>query len=109
MSWDEKHGCEGPGSTGSAEHDGDPLTVEQIKALKPGTPIVVTWAGGNGPHEYRTVEATGTVCVDNPHRDPLLNFPEPVQSFDGQRLIGAQKNPINRVTLVEGERGHLNG
>lgn len=39
----------------SLRQQGEPLTVEQIKALKPGQRVVVTWNGGNGPHEYEVV------------------------------------------------------
>ena len=104
MAWDTEHGCERPGRIGSAEHVGEPLTVDQIKALEAGTRIVVTWAGGNGPHEYGVIIATGTVCVDSPHRDPLLNWPDPLRSADGKRMIPAQKQPLNRVTLASSEQ-----
>lgn len=91
MSWDDKHGCEGAGWNGSAEHLGDPLTVEQIKTLKPGTRIVVTWTGGNGPWE-------GTVALDPYYGvchktergvlNALLSWPD------------TQTRPLNRVTLA---------
>ena len=28
------------------------LTDDEVRALPEGTPITVTWSGGNGPHEY---------------------------------------------------------
>lgn len=28
------------------------LTQEQVDALPEGTPIIVKWSGGNGPHRY---------------------------------------------------------
>lgn len=28
------------------------LSVEEIKALRNGEQVIVTWRGGNGPHEY---------------------------------------------------------
>lgn len=31
---------------------GTPLTMAQLKELREGTAIIVTWSGGNGPHEY---------------------------------------------------------
>jgi len=31
---------------------GDPLTANEVAQLPDGTPIVVKWSGGNGPHEY---------------------------------------------------------
>lgn len=30
----------------------EPLTQAQVSALQNGTPIVVMWGGGNGPHRY---------------------------------------------------------
>lgn len=38
-------------ATGSAKH-GRALTEAEIVALPDGARIVVTWSGGNGPHEY---------------------------------------------------------
>jgi hypothetical protein len=29
-----------------------PLTAEQVQGLPEGTPVVVIWTGGNGPHRY---------------------------------------------------------
>lgn len=91
MSFDREHGCCAAGTIGSAEHQGTPLTVEEIKALQPGQRIVITWAGGNGPWE-------GVVALD-PYLGacyasaggivgPLLTFPE------------EQTNPLNRITLA---------
>lgn len=89
--WDDKHGCEGPGVNGTAQHLGDPLTVEEIKALEPGTRIVVTWSGGNGPHEGVVVhdEYEGVSYEsEREARHPLLRWPH------------SQKRPLNRVTLA---------
>lgn len=92
---------------------GEPLSVDEIKALKPGTRIVVTWSGGNGPWEGSVVhdEYLG-VCYQSdrggapPHA--LLNWPEPYPSFFGnpdsygqtRRMHPAQTRPLNRVTRV---------
>lgn len=91
MSWDHAHGCEGPGANGIAHHVGDPLTVEEIKALEPGTRIVVTWSGGNGPHEGVVVrDGYEGVSYESEResRHPLLRWPD------------SQKRPLNRVTLA---------
>jgi hypothetical protein len=92
MSWDEKHGCESPGKIGTATHRGTPLTVEQIKALEPGTRIVVTWGGGSGPWEGTVVhdEYYGVSYTNEREAGPhaLLRWPE------------TQVLPLNRVTLA---------
>ena len=28
------------------------LTQDEVDRLKDGTPVTITWSGGNGPHEY---------------------------------------------------------
>jgi hypothetical protein len=33
----------------------DPLTQEQWTTLASGTPVIVIWCGGNGPHRYELV------------------------------------------------------
>ena len=92
MSIEPSTGAWTPGTIGTAEHVGDPLTVEQINALEPGTRIVVTWSGGNGPWEGTVVlDPHFGVCYTNdraagPH--PLLNWPD------------SQTRPLNRVTLA---------
>ncbi len=35
-----------------ATHEGKPLTEDDFDALPDGARVVVTWSGGNGPHEY---------------------------------------------------------
>jgi len=37
-----------------AEHTGDPLSNRELADLPEGTPVVITWSGGNGPHRYVT-------------------------------------------------------
>lgn len=32
--------------------ENDALTAEQVAALPEGTPVTITWSGGNGPHDY---------------------------------------------------------
>lgn len=91
MSFDREHGCASPGANGSAAHVGTPLTVEQIKALEPGTGIVVTWSGGNGPWGYSAaLDPYLGVCCESERGElnPLLNWPE------------TQTRPLNRVTLA---------
>lgn len=70
---------------------GEPLTVEQIKALEPGQRVVVTWSGGNGPHEYEVVhdDVFGIgVASSGTFVGPLLTFGV------------EQKRPGHRVTLA---------
>lgn len=43
------------GAFGTAEDAGavgEPLTIGELGALPEGTPLVVIWSGGNGPHRY---------------------------------------------------------
>lgn len=91
MSIEREHGCWSAGTIGSAEHVGTPLTVDQIKALEPGTRIVVTWRGGNGPWEGHVEhdEYLGPVYVsERTVVGPLLAWPD------------EQTRPLNRVTLA---------
>lgn len=91
--WDSDHGCVTEGTIGRAHHLGEPLTAEQIRLLPDGTEVVVTWAGGNGPHAYRIlVDSAGDRRVQTVNADPLL-------PWDGtDRAHPAQGCPLNRVT-----------
>lgn len=88
MPWDDEHGCWTAGTNGRANHLGEPLTVEQIRALPDGAEVVITWAGGNGPWPARIlVTASGERCVEGLHCDPLLSS-----------WVDNQVNPVHRVT-----------
>lgn len=43
--------------------DGPPLDAEAILGLADGTPIVVMWSGGNGPHHYTVQRSAGLVVA----------------------------------------------
>lgn len=48
------------------------LTQEECNELPEGTEVVVTWSGGNGPHEYRIYGHFGGYAqVDNIYHDEL--------------------------------------
>lgn len=53
------------------KHKGTPLTQEEVDALVAGTKVVITWSGGNGPHEYtihkREGQNTSFVKEHNPN------------------------------------------
>jgi hypothetical protein len=89
--WDEENGCVPPGRNGDARHRGTPLTVAEIRALKEGAEVVVTWSGGNGPWRYRISVENGLPCI---------------LTSDGQGIAAwllpfgtEQELPLNRVTL----------
>lgn len=42
--------------------EGDPLTAEEVAELPAGTPVIIVWSGGNGPHRY-TVQWWGDILV----------------------------------------------
>lgn len=42
-----EHTSDDPRGEGSG-----PLRAEDVEALPDGTPVMVTWSGGNGPHRY---------------------------------------------------------
>jgi hypothetical protein len=61
-----------------------PLTAEEVAALAEGTPVVVTWSGGNGPHRYViTVDPRGARYAWPPNRKPHLRWYNPLH-FVGQ-------------------------
>ncbi|WP_047892578.1 hypothetical protein [Micromonospora sp. RV43] len=89
MPWDSHHGCATPGSTGRANHLGDPLTVQQIRELPDGAEVVITWDGGNGPHPYRVlVDVEGVRRVEVPDCGSIL-----------QPWLCDEGVPFHRVTL----------
>jgi molybdopterin biosynthesis enzyme MoaB len=53
------------GHFGVVEDPATPLTAEEVEALPEGTPVVIIWSGGNGPHRYRiTVDDYGRRYAD---------------------------------------------
>lgn len=89
--WDEVHKCAQPGTRGNAVHIGDPLTVKEILELTDGTEVVVTWDGGNGPHQY-------TVRIRHPDRPEVGEDPRYTTSL---LIFGReQRIPIHRITRV---------
>jgi hypothetical protein len=63
--------------------DGDPLLEEEVDQLAEGTPVVVIWTGGNGPHQYVL-----HVC----DRDPGTRY-----VWDGQNERLRHYNPLRFV------------
>ena len=90
MPLDPERGCWTSGTVGSAVHEGDPLTVEQIRALPKGAEVVVTWSGGNGPHRYHIAHRDATVYAAV--RSPFL-LVAPLLARPDQRI------PLHRVTV----------
>lgn len=91
MPIDPKYGCWTPGKDGRSVHQGEPLTVEQIRELPDGAEVVITWSGGNGPWPYRIlVDVSGERRIENLDPDPLIQWND-------------QQVPLHRVTLGWGE------
>jgi hypothetical protein len=72
-------------------HEGKLLTQEQVDELEEGTWVLITWSGGNGPHNYRiTVDnngnryACGADYFDTPE-DPL-RFYNPIDFVGHERF-----------------------
>ena len=87
MPLDRESGCATPGTDGAATHLGDPLTVDEIRALPDGSEVVITWCGGNGPNPYRIlVDQWGGRRVDTCYADLILKYAD-------------QEIPFHRVTL----------
>ncbi len=63
-----------------------PLTVEEIRTLPQGTEVVVTWAGGNGPHTYTIDHQNGGVYART-EMDEMFNLP-PDRHRDLLHFIG---------------------
>ena len=55
-----------------------PLTTEELAELPTGTRLLVTWCGGNGPHEYELQWHAGLPCAhlvaDTAHQVGVLNY-----------------------------------
>lgn len=86
----ERGGYWSEGTVGEAVHEGEPLTVEEIKALPEGAEVVVTWSGGNGPHRYRVAYEMGWPGVMAPGD---LSVSLLLSSWE-------QRIPLHRVTRV---------
>lgn len=75
------------------QHTGGPLTQEEVDNLPAGTKVVITWSGGNGPHEYtiHKRDYSGSfVKESNPNAG----------SYDGEIDFVGEKSPYTVVTLA---------
>jgi len=72
----------------------DYLSQEQVDLLPDGSLVIITWSGGNGPHEYVTKKYCDSVyvlsCVTGE-----INFGAGPVDFVGD------KKPFTLVTLKE--------
>jgi len=69
-----------------------PLTQSEVDNLPEGTPVTVTWTGGNGPHNYLIVKNRyGESCTNNIYTD-RLDFVGPERPYT-----------IVYMTIVESE------
>ena len=85
------------------KHEGAFLTQEQVDCLPEGTRVVITWSGGNGPHEYAIFHSpyaehvcaasTGATRACQPSYSPI-------DQADPIGFVGLDK-PFTRVTVVD--------
>lgn len=76
----------------------EPLTESEVRALDEGTPIIVTWSGGNGPHRY--------IFTKDEHGEPYawakdLSDPNGVLRFYNPLTFVGQERFHTRVWLPE--------
>ena len=63
----------------------EPLSAAEVEELPEGTPVTVTWSGGNGPHAYViTVREDGGRYAWSPDRPERLRWYNPL-SYVGKR------------------------
>jgi sensor histidine kinase regulating citrate/malate metabolism len=63
------------------------LTEDEVAALSEGTPITVTWTGGNGPHDYVvTVDGRGIRFATQPE-----HIGTPMQFYNALDFVGAER------------------
>lgn len=68
----------------------DPLTREQVEALDDGTPIIVIWSGGNGPHPY-TLRHYGGYIVAKSEHEPADYFDLTGKCLGPDAFVGQQR------------------
>lgn len=87
--------------------DTDPLTRRQVEALADGTPIIVTWSGGNGPHRYTLRHHLGYIVAKSEHdRDDYFDITGRCLGPDA--FVGQQQFHT-RVWLLEHDEGAGDG
>jgi hypothetical protein len=56
------------------------LTAAEVEALPEGTPVTVTWSGGNGPHDYViAVDRWGRRYAWGPSQGDRTKFYNPLE------------------------------
>ena len=67
--------------------EGTPLTEDEVAQLPDGTPVVVIWTGGNGPHPY---------VIHACSRDPETRYvwdgkTEQLRHYNPLRFVGTER------------------
>lgn len=75
------------------QHRGKTLTQEEVDALPAGTEVVITWRGGNGPHEYAIHKRKGQSMSFVKEHNPNAGW------WDGEITHVGEKSPNTIVTL----------
>lgn len=91
--------------------EGDPLTAAEVATLPEGTPVVVIWSGGNGPHRYTiTVDELGkryAWVTERPGSD-RLRFYNPL-TFVGQERFHTRVWLAGEECACTDPENHANG
>lgn len=78
------------------------LTQEEVDALPDGTKVLITWSGGNGPHEYEVVQKNGLAYAKwvSSFMSPILDIRVLDIRVSRIRFVGP-KQPFTEVRLVD--------
>ena len=60
------------------------LTYDEVCDLPEGTPITITWSGGNGPHNYVLGMVNGSPYAQNPDK-PQFDEYNPIRFVGNER------------------------
>lgn len=81
------------------------LTQAEVDALPDGTRILVTWSGGNGPHEYVVRVIDGRRYAVLPEGHPWRREDEDTRPPGDSELERVGEHPLTVVQLTTGGAG----
>lgn len=65
------------------EPDWAPLSRQEVEALPSGTPVIIVWSGGNGPHRYTVRRIPGGLVAADSWEDDHEQWDVDGKGLDG--------------------------